>query len=165
MHVLSSFYSFVIVVVTHLLSEIWTIISFQITINMSFSFSTRFNEFYKNSTDEDDVTILGHAKYGEMKACAEWVTNGVGNHPPLVRDKPGRWCHHNHSKTLSFVNRCHMALLFGPWCRDHYRWRGPNQFHQVGSFTPTKRADHSFVLVWVHWRWTSVQNQQYTGYR
>ena len=58
---------------------------------MSFSFSTHLNEFYKNSSDGNGATVLGHVDFGGTKACAESVENGGGgNHQPLVRGKPGK---------------------------------------------------------------------------
>lgn len=108
---------------------------------MPFSFSTRLDELYKNSNNGNGATVFGHAKFGGMKACAESVKNGGGNHPPLVRGKPGRRYHHNHSRTLSFVKRYRMAVLLNPWCQDHHRWRDPDQLH------PTTRPGTWSVLL------------------
>jgi hypothetical protein len=53
-------------------------------------FSNRLYELQKKSSRDADATVLGHAKFGEMKACAERVASGAGKHPTPVRGKPGR---------------------------------------------------------------------------
>ena len=54
------------------------------------SFSNRLTQLNEKANGEADITVLGHAKYGEMKACAEFVKTGAGHHPPLVRAKIGK---------------------------------------------------------------------------
>lgn len=55
------------------------------------SFSNPLENVNEKAIDEADITIvLCHAKYGEMKACAEMVMTGTGDHPPLVRAIKGK---------------------------------------------------------------------------
>ncbi len=50
-------------------------------------FSDRLYQLHKSSSGGADATVLGHAKYGEMKACAETMASGAGKHPTPVRGK------------------------------------------------------------------------------